>query len=59
MDKTKSWFNPEITPKLAGTYRRPIRPSGKNRSLGLVIALAIVMALYFVGCSGVTLDLIR
>jgi hypothetical protein len=45
------WFNPE-TPKLVGRWRRPVRPSGRNRSYGLVLALVLMVILYFVGCSG-------
>jgi hypothetical protein len=45
------WFNPE-TPKLVGPWRRQVRPSARNRSIGLLIALLIVVMLYFVGCSG-------
>jgi hypothetical protein len=44
------WFNPE-TPKLVGPCRRVSRPSGRNRSYGLVVALFLLLMLYFIGCS--------
>ena len=46
------WFSPE-SPKLSAIYRRPVRASGRNRTLGLLVVLGLLVALYFIGCSTV------
>ncbi|HET8547706.1 MAG TPA: hypothetical protein VFL57_06880 [Bryobacteraceae bacterium] len=46
-----SWFSPE-TPKIVGPWRRCIHPSGRNRSYGLLVAVLVLLVLYFIGCSG-------
>ena len=49
------WFNPE-TRKVVGPARRPIRASGRNRSYGLFIAMLVLIVLYYVGCSGASVE---
>lgn len=45
------WFDPD-TPKTSARYKRPVYPSGRNRTIFLVFALALLFALFYAGCEG-------
>jgi hypothetical protein len=51
-------FHPE-SPKRCAPYRRVDQPSAAKRTLWLIFTLVVLVALYFAGCGGVTLEMLR